>query len=63
MGQQDVALRAKAVLAYAEGLANVKVAKQLGTTPAAVRKWRKRFVRGGVYSLFDAPRGGAPARS
>jgi len=55
-----LALRAKIVLASAEGLSNIAVAAKLRTSHVTVGKWRKRFVEGGVDALLDEPRPGAP---
>lgn len=59
---RHVAFRAKIVLACAEGATNVDVAAQLRTTPAAVGRWRKRFVANGVDGLSDEPRPGGPRK-
>lgn len=58
----SIAVRAKIVLACAEGLANTKVAARMHVTPGTVGKWRRRFVDDGVDGLFDEPRPGAPRR-
>jgi transposase len=57
---QDLALRARIVLACAEGMNNSAVARQLGTTRPTVSKWRSRFAAHGVQGLLDQPRPGAP---
>lgn len=57
---RSLALRAKVVLASAEGLSNVAVAAKLNTTHVTVSKWRTRFIASGVDGLFDEPRPGAP---
>jgi transposase len=57
---QAVALRARIVLACAEGATNVAVATQLGIWPQTVAKWRGRFVRERLEGLADEPRPGRP---
>ncbi len=57
---QAVALRARIVLACAEGATNVAVAEQLGIWPQTVAKWRSRFVRERLEGLADEPRPGRP---
>ena len=57
---QAVALRARIVLACAEGATNVAVATQLGIWPQTVAKWRGRFVRERLEGLADEPRLGRP---
>jgi transposase len=68
--QQQV-LRARIVLAAADGLNNAQVALRLGTTAVTVRLWRSRWaglegLPAGDLSvedrLADAPRAGRPAR-
>jgi len=57
---QAVALRARIVLACAEGATNKAVAEQLGIWPQTVTKWRGRFVRRRLEGLSDEPRPGRP---
>lgn len=57
---QSVVTRAKIVLLSAKGLDNTDVAEELGVSNVTVGKWRKRFLEGGIESLFDLPRSGAP---
>ena len=57
---QALALRARIVLACAEGESDVSVAARLGTTRATVGKWRRRFIEKGCDGLLDEPRPGAP---
>ena len=45
---QALALRARIVLACAEGESDVSVAARLDTTRATVGKWRRRFIREGM---------------
>lgn len=53
-------LRARMILASSEGLTNADVARQVGASPQAVGKWRKRYLDGGVEGLRDEQRPGRP---
>jgi transposase len=55
--QRDV-LRARIVLAAAEGTANAQIARRLGICEDTVRKWRARFCTEGLAGLADRPRPG-----
>ena len=57
-----VSFRAKIIQQCASGKNNVAVARQLKTTGFTVGFWRQRFIAGGVDSLFDEPRPGAPRK-
>jgi transposase len=57
---QALALRARIVLACAEGATNQAVAERLGIWPQTVGKWRGRFVRQRLEGLADEPRPGRP---
>ncbi|HKZ92142.1 MAG TPA: IS630 family transposase [Candidatus Limnocylindrales bacterium] len=54
--------RARIILAAAEGMGTNEIARELGTRPARVSKWRTRFARERLRGLVDEPRPGAPAR-
>ncbi|MFJ8478491.1 IS630 family transposase [Kitasatospora sp. NPDC094011] len=53
-------LRAKIVLAAADGLANSAIARELEVSVNTVRKWRGRFAATGPPGLDDAKRSGRP---
>src|SRR5215212_4753522 len=57
---QALALRARIVLACAQGATNVAVATRLGIWPQTVAKGRGRFVRQRLEGLADEPRPGRP---
>ncbi|WP_250507069.1 helix-turn-helix domain-containing protein, partial [Caballeronia sp. AAUFL_F1_KS45] len=57
---QAIALRARIVLACAEGIDNRAVSAKLRVTQQTVSKWRARFVASRLDGLLDAPRPGAP---
>jgi transposase len=57
---QALALRARIVLACADGVDNKIVASQQRVSPQTVCKWRARFVEQRLDGLLDAPRSGAP---
>mgnify|MGYP001156541129 CR=1 FL=1 len=57
---QAHALRARIILACAEGANNGEVAEELGVTRQTVGTWRRRFVERRLDGLVDAPRPGAP---
>jgi transposase len=57
---QALAMRARIVLACADGKQNKDVAAELGLTDDTVGKWRRRFVEHRVDGLHDEPRAGAP---
>jgi transposase len=59
--QSRAVLRARVVLAAAEGISNRQIAKDLGITRTTVILWRTRFAEGGTDALLsDAPRSGRP---
>lgn len=68
---QQTALRAKLILAAADGLKNKEIVARYAVTADTVRLWRNRWVKlqdislddlGLEERLQDAPRPGAPAR-
>jgi transposase len=60
---QKIALRIRIVLRSAEGVANHRLAAELGTSRATVLRWRQRFEQAGLEGLLeDAPRPGRKRR-
>jgi putative transposase len=68
---QQVALRARLILAAATGANNTQIGAQIGLSRESVRLWRERWVAGQDIPLADlpvedrladAPRPGAPRR-
>jgi len=60
--QLRAVLRAKIVLAAADGTPNTRIAADLHVGVDMVRKWRRRFVASGLAGLVDAKRSGRPRR-
>ena len=61
---QALALRARIVLACAQGATNTEVSERMRVTLQTVGKWRGRFVAQRLDGLLDAPRAlGSRARS
>src|SRR5258708_32896473 len=57
---QGLALRARIILACAEGEQSKVVAAGLGIDPDTVGKWRRRFAEHRLEGLWDEPRSGTP---
>lgn len=55
-----LSIRARIVLVAADGLSQKKVAETIGTNPATVSRWLRRFRAERVSGLYDRPRPGAP---
>lgn len=60
MTAQALALRARIVLACADGAQNKEVAAALDLCETTVGKWRRRFIEHRLDGLHDEPRCGAP---
>ena len=60
--EQRLALRARIVLAAADGKASTDIARGLSVRRGTVSKWRMRFAESGLPGLWDRPRPGKPAR-
>jgi hypothetical protein len=60
---QRVALRARIVLACADGLPNRAVAGRVSASANGVCKWRERFRVRRLPGLTDEPRPGAPRKA
>ncbi|MGO9154699.1 IS630 family transposase [Mycobacterium sp.] len=61
-GQHRDVLRARIVLAAADGASNAGIGRALGVCDDTVRKWRHRFCQHGMDGLCDHPRPGRPRR-
>src|SRR4051812_29821373 len=59
---QQIALRARIVLACAGDDDNKVIAKRLGVSEQMVCRWRGRFARERVNGLFEERRPGAPRK-
>jgi transposase len=59
---QALALRARIILACAEGNPNGVVARLMRVRQQTVCKWRSRFVNKGLEGLLDEPRPGTPRK-
>ena len=59
---QALAMRARIVLACADGGDDLEVAEEVGANRTTVGKWRRRFIANGMDGLLDEPRPGAPRK-
>ena len=59
---QALALRARIILAAAQGLSNKEIAARFHVTPITVGKWRSRFYVHGVSGLTDYEHPGRPRK-
>jgi transposase len=50
---QSIALRAKIALLASDGLSNVQIAREMGTSRSTVILWRQRFLQGGPDVLTE----------
>jgi transposase len=57
---QALAMRARIVLAAADGLGNTAIAARQGVALSTARKWRSRYLALGLDGLADEPRPGRP---
>ena len=55
---QAEALRARVILACADGLNNIQVCKKTGLCPHTVGRLRKRFYQSRLEGILDLPRSG-----
>ena len=58
--EQRIVVRARIVLAAADGEENATIAEDLGVALNTVIKWRKRFFEEGMAGLADRKRSGRP---
>ena len=58
--QAGAVVRARIVLAAADGVANDRIAEQLQVSKNTVLTWRRRYTDSGMTGLADAPRSGRP---
>ena len=59
---QALALRARIILACAEGGDDIQIGKRVGAHRTTVGKWRRRYLSMGTDGLLDEPRPGAPRK-
>ena len=61
-GRQQDALRARIVLAAADGLSNTAIAETLGIARHTAQHWRTRFLAAGLAGVADRPHRPPPRR-
>ena len=59
-GRAGLAVRARIVLAAADGEANERIAQRVGVSKVTVLKWRGRYQAKGIAGLSDRARSGRP---
>ena len=59
---QAMVIRARIVLAAADGDSNDEIVDKHKISPPTVSKWRRRFAAQGMDGLYDTPRPGAPRK-
>ena len=57
---QGLAMRARIILAAADGLENKEICRRFEVAPNTAGKWRRRYAQLGLDGLYDEPRPGAP---
>jgi transposase len=62
MAPHRLVVRARIVLAAADGVSNAVIARMLSLSEDTVRTWRGRFIDGGIAGLADRRRPGRPPR-
>src|SRR5215210_2521540 len=60
--EQRAATRARIVLRAADGVANERIAGELGVALMTVKLWRRRYAERGLDGLADEARPGRPPR-
>ena len=60
--QQRLALRARVIVAAANGEGSASIARREGVRLNTVSTWRVRFAKGGLAALQDEQRSGRPRR-
>ncbi|MGH9185757.1 MAG: helix-turn-helix domain-containing protein [Acidimicrobiales bacterium] len=61
--ERRIVVRARIVLAAADGMHNASIAERLEVSLHTVIQWRKRFFEKGFDGLTDRERSGRPGRS